>query len=294
MEGVDLSCWKLALNGAEPVHADTIARFIETFAPYGFDPGTMYPGYGLAEATLLVAGGERGQGSFTRNVSRAALQRGDIAEATDVGDAQPSVSCGHRLADEHIAIVDPDTQHRSEPHRVGEIWVSGRNITQGYWRNQSATADTFHAHIAGEPSRTWLRTGDLGFLDDEGGLFLTGRIKDLIIIRGMNHYPQDIERTVQDSHPALRRDCGAAFAMTAADGDEKLAIVQEVERTHRKSLDFAEVTMRIREAVTRQHEVAIETIALIPPATLPKTTSGKIQRSLAKMLWLEGALDALG
>jgi acyl-CoA synthetase (AMP-forming)/AMP-acid ligase II len=110
----------------------------------------------------------------------------------------------------------------------------------------------------------------------------------------MNHYPQDIERTVQDSHPALRRDCGAAFAMTAEDGDEKLAIVQEVERTHRKALDFAEVAMRIREAVTRQHEVAIETIALIPPATLPKTTSGKIQRSLAKKLWLEGALDALG
>ena len=294
MEGVDLSCWKLALNGAEPVHADTIARFTETFAPYGFDPGTMYPGYGLAEATLLVAGGVRGRGSSIRHVSRAALQQGEAAEATDVGDAQPLVSCGRSLVDEHIAIVDPDMHRRIPPCRVGEIWVSGPNITRGYWRNQAATAETFHARIADEPGRNWLRTGDLGFLDESGGLFITGRIKDLIIIRGMNHYPQDIERTVQDSHPALRRDCGAAFAITDEDGNERLAVVQEVERTHRRNLDFDEVAGRIREAVTRQHEIAIHTIALIPPATLPKTTSGKIQRSLAKKLWLEGALEVLG
>ena len=157
---------------------------------------------------------------------------------------------------------------RIPPCRVGEIWVSGPNVTRGYWRNQAATAETFHARIADEPGRTWLRTGDLGFLDENGGLFITGRIKDLIIIRGMNHYPQDIERTVQDSHPALRRDCGAAFAITDEDGNERLAVVQEVERTHRRNLDFDEVAGRIREAVTRQHEIAIHTIALIPPATL--------------------------
>ena len=294
MEGVDLSCWKLALNGAEPVHADTIARFTETFAPYGFDPGTMYPGYGLAEATLLVAGGIRGRGSSTRHVSRTALQQGEVADATDIGDAQPLVSCGRSLAGEQIAIADPDTHHRIAPCRVGEIWVSGSNITRGYWRNQAATADTFHARLADEPGRTWLRTGDLGFLDEAGELFITGRIKDLIIIRGMNHYPQDIERTVQDSHPALRRDCGAAFAITDQDGNEKLAVVQEVERTQRRNLDFDEVARCIREAVTRQHEIAIETIALIPPATLPKTTSGKIQRNAARKLLLEGALEVLG
>jgi acyl-CoA synthetase (AMP-forming)/AMP-acid ligase II len=294
MEGVDLSGWKLALNGAEPVHADTIARFTDTFAPYGFDPGTMYPGYGLAEATLLVAGGVRGRGSSTRHVSRAALQQGEAAGATEGGDAQPLVSCGHSLVDEQIAIVDPDLHRRIPPCRVGEIWVSGPNVTRGYWRNQAATAETFHARIADEPGRTWLRTGDLGFLDENGGLFITGRIKDLIIIRGMNHYPQDIERTVQESHPALRRDCGAAFAITDEDGNEKLAVVQEVERTHRRNLDFEEVAGRIREAVTRQHEIAIHTIALIPPVSLPKTTSGKIQRGLAKKLWLEGALEIVG
>jgi acyl-CoA synthetase (AMP-forming)/AMP-acid ligase II len=148
--------------------------------------------------------------------------------------------------------------------------------------------------IADEPGLNWLRTGDLGFLDENGELLITGRIKDVIIIRGMNHYPQDIERTVQDSHPALRRDCGAAFNITDADGNEKLAVVQEVERTHRRNLDIDAIARTIREAVIRQHEIAIEAITLIPPATLPKTTSGKIQRSLTRQLWLEGALDVLG
>jgi acyl-CoA synthetase (AMP-forming)/AMP-acid ligase II len=293
MEGVDLSCWKLALNGAEPVHADTIERFTETFAPYGFDRGTMYPGYGLAEATLLVAGGERGCGASTRQISRAALQQGEAAEPTDIGDAQKLVSCGHSLAGEHIAIVDPDTTRRTAHCKVGEIWVSGSNITRGYWCNRAATAETFQARVADEPGCDWLRTGDLGFFDENGRLFITGRIKDLIIIRGMNHYPQDIERTVQDSHPALRMDGGAAFAVTDEDGNERLVVVQEVERTQRRNLDLGIVAGCIREAVTRQHEIAIHAIVLIPPATLPKTTSGKVQRSLAKALWLEGALTVL-
>ncbi len=294
MEGVDLSCWKLALNGAEPVHAETIVRFVETFGPYGFNAGTMYPGYGLAEATLLVAGGTRGQGSSSRRVSRLALQRDEVCEPLNAIDAQSLVPCGHSLVGEHIAIVDPTTCRRIAFGRIGEIWVSGANITRGYWENPAASSDTFHAIIDGEPGREWLRTGDLGFLDESGALFITGRIKDLVIIRGMNHYPQDIERTVQESHPALRRDCGAAFAITDEEGNEKLAVVQEVERTQRKHLDLDEVSRCIREAVTRQHEIAIQTIVLIPPATLPKTTSGKIQRSLARKLWLEGALNVLG
>src|SRR5262249_47193625 len=157
--------------------------------------------------------------------------------------------------------------------------------------NPSATAETFYATLVDEPGGHWLRTGDLGFVDRAGWLFITGRIKDLIIIRGVNHYPQDIESTVQDSHPALRRDCGAAFAILDAEGNEKLAILQEIERTHRKNLDLDEIVGSIREAVTRVHEIAVHTIALIPPATLPKTTSGKIQRSLAKRLWVAGALD---
>jgi acyl-CoA synthetase (AMP-forming)/AMP-acid ligase II len=195
---------------------------------------------------------------------------------------------------EEIAIADPAHRTRLPPCRVGEIWVSGPNVAAGYWRNPAASAETFEARLGGNPARTWLRTGDLGFLDEQGELFITGRMKDLIIIRGMNHYPQDIERTVQESHPSLRLDCGAAFSVTGASGSEQLVIVQEVERTQRRSLDLDEVRRRIVEAVTRQHEIAIETIVLIPPASLPKTTSGKIQRSLARKLWLEGALSPLG
>jgi acyl-CoA synthetase (AMP-forming)/AMP-acid ligase II len=293
MEGVDLSCWKLALNGAEPVQADTIARFAETFAPYGFNAGTMYPGYGLAEATLLVSGGVRGSEPLDRRVSRSALQRRMIAEPADPSDARSFVACGQSVSGQQIAIVDPESLRRLPFCRVGEIWVSGPNIARGYWRSAVATTETFQARIMDEPGRDWLRTGDLGFLDENNALFITGRMKDLIIIRGMNHYPQDIERTVQNSHPALRQDCGAAFAITYEDEGEALAVVQEVERTQRRNLDIAEVSRTIREAIARQHEIAVRHIVLIAPATLPKTTSGKIQRGLTKQLWLEGALDVL-
>ena len=289
LQGVELSCWKLALNGAEPVQADTIARFTRTFAPYGFDPGAMYAGYGLAEATLQVSGGVRGQGPSIRHVSRTALLKGEITEPSDQSDAQSFVACGRSVVGQQVIIVDPDTCRQVETDRVGEIWVNGPNVTRGYWGNRAANNETFRSHIG----RQWLRTGDLGFLDDSAALFITGRIKDLIIIRGMNHYPQDIERTVQDSHSALRRDGGAAFSVVDDEGVERLVVVQEVERTQRNRFDLAQVVARIREAVTRQHEIAVESIALIPPASLPKTTSGKVQRSLARKLWLEGQFQVL-
>jgi acyl-CoA synthetase (AMP-forming)/AMP-acid ligase II len=294
MDGTDLSCWKLALNGAEPVRADTIARFTETFARYGFGVGTMYPGYGLAEATLLVSGGMRGTEPITRRVSRSALQNGEIAEPATADDAQSLVSCGRSVVGQQIAIVDPATRGRLPANRVGEIWVSGPNVTDGYWENAAATQETFKAVITGTADPDWLCTGDLGFLDDDGQLFITGRLKDVIIIRGLNHYPQDIERTVQDSHPALRRDCGAAFAVMDETDGEKLVIVQEIERTQRRETGLEVISRCVREAVTRQHEIAVQTIVLISPGSLPKTTSGKIQRGLAKRLWLGGGLSVLG
>jgi acyl-CoA synthetase (AMP-forming)/AMP-acid ligase II len=271
-----------------------MAHFAETFAPYGFDARAIYPGYGLAEATLLASGNVRGRGVHARRVSREGLQRDEAREPLNAGDAQSVVSCGSSLFGEEIAIADSSRCARLPPCRIGEIWVSGPNVATGYWRNPAATAETFEARLNDNPERTWLRTGDLGFLDEQGELFITGRMKDLIIIRGMNHYPQDIERTVQESHPSLRLDCGAAFAVCGDAGSEQLVIVQEVERTQRRSLDLNEVRRCITEAVTRQHEIAIEAIVLIPPATLPKTTSGKIQRSLTRKLWLEGALNPLG
>jgi acyl-CoA synthetase (AMP-forming)/AMP-acid ligase II len=293
MRGIDLSCWRLALNGAEPIQADTIDRFTRAFAPYGFDAGTMYPGYGLAEATLLVSGGRRGAGCVRRNVSRDALRSDRVtAPAGDV-DAQCVVSSGRCVPGSRIAIVNPETSRRVPALSVGEVWVSGPSIACGYWRDPEATAATFDGQIAGDGGGPWLRTGDLGFLDPDGELYLTGRIKDLIIIRGMNHYPPDIERTVQDSHPSLRRDCGAAFSVVDETGTERLVVVQEVERTQRMHIDIEPMMRTIREAVTMAHEISVHSIALIRPASLPKTTSGKIQRSATRQLWRDRRLDVL-
>ncbi len=296
-EGVsdlDLSCWTLALNGAEPVNAATIERFTDAFAPHGFAPGTMYPGYGLAEATLLVTGGLRGSLPVARPVSRDGLRSGVANPPRDRADSQIAISSGQAVPGSRLAIVDPDTGARVPPLIVGEVWVGGPHVALGYWRKPEATAETFAARIPTEGAAPWLRTGDLGFLDANGALFLTSRIKDLIIIRGMNHYPQDIERTAQDSHPAMRRDCGAAFSITEQDGTERLVIVQEVERTRRQDLDVDAIARTVREAVTNAHDIAVHAIVFIRPASLPKTTSGKIQRGKARLLWQQGGLDVIG
>jgi acyl-CoA synthetase (AMP-forming)/AMP-acid ligase II len=290
MEGVDLSSLRVALNGAEPVRADTIARFIETFAPHGFDPGATYPAYGMAEATLLISGGTRGGGYVVRSVSRAALQVHSAEAPADLDDAQSVVGCGRALTGERIAVVEPESRMRLAADRIGEIWVGGANVARAYWRNDAASREELNAEITGEDGR-WLRTGDLGFLDLSGELFVTGRIKDLIIIRGINHYPQDIERTVQLQDGALRENCGAAFSVPDEDGEESLVVVQEVERTARHSIDTAEIRGQIREAIADSHELSARHIALIRPGALPKTTSGKIQRKLARRLWLDGGFE---
>jgi acyl-CoA synthetase (AMP-forming)/AMP-acid ligase II len=292
MEGVDLSTLKIALNGAEPVHAETIQRFVLIFGPHGFDPRAMYPAYGMAEATLLISGGMRGGGHVTRSVSRAALQAHATEPPSGREDTQIAVGCGRALAGERIAIVDPEQCARLPADCVGEIWVSGANVARAYWRNDEATRDGLNAEITGEDG-PWLRTGDLGFLDVSGELFVTGRIKDLIIIRGINHYPQDIERTVQSLDGALRENCGAVFSVPDESGEEVLVIVQEVERTARHTIDAEEIKGRIREAVADSHELSARHIVLIRPGALPKTTSGKIQRKQARKLWLDGGLEEI-
>ncbi len=294
MQGIDLSCWKVVNSGAEPVRHETVRRFNETFAPYGLDPRAAYPSYGMAEATLQVTGSRRGAGHVTRAISRAALLENAIRPPMDSADSQTVVGCGRAILDERIAIVEAQTRRRLGPDEVGEIWVNGPNVASGYWRNAEATQASLRARIAGEDDgANWLRSGDLGFLDETGQLFVTGRIKELIIIRGMNHYPQDIERTVQAAHPALRQNCGAAFSVVDDRGEEQLVIVQEVERTARNKIDPQEIAGIIREAVTNDHEIFARHIVLIRPQTLPKTTSGKVQRALTRKLWLEHKLDYL-
>jgi len=293
MRGLDLSGWKVALNGAEPVRADTLERFAATFAPYGFSAKTHYPAYGLAEATLVVTASRRGAGPVILEASRAALQKGRVVAPATPQDAQTWVGCGSALEGVRMAIVDPDTCRRLGPDTVGEVWVNGPTVTKGYWRNPGATAAVFGARIADEGPDAWLRTGDLGFVASSGELFITGRIKDLIIIRGMNHYPQDIESTVYAVDPALRPNCGAAFTVADAEGREKFIIAQEVERTSRHRVAVSELIDSIREAVVNEHEINPDEILLLRPGALPKTTSGKVQRNLARALWQDGLLDVL-
>jgi acyl-CoA synthetase (AMP-forming)/AMP-acid ligase II len=293
MEGVDLSGWKLAFNSAETVRADTIGRFATTFAPHGFSPAAAYPGYGMAEATVLISANPRRGPPVMRAVSRDAMLRRRAAAPRDPGDQQVLVGCGEALYGERIAIVDPESRQRLAADRVGEIWVDGPNVAGGYWRNAAASSEAFGAGIAGEADATWLRTGDLGFRDDAGQLYITGRIKEVVIIRGANHYPQDIEDTVQRCDPALRRHGGAAFAIGEDEGAERLVIVQEVERTARNRIAADAVIARIREAIVNEHEIVPYDIVLLRPGTLPKTTSGKIQRGLSRQFWLAGTLERL-
>jgi acyl-CoA synthetase (AMP-forming)/AMP-acid ligase II len=292
VKDLDLSCWKVAFNAAEPVRADTIERFAATFSPYGFEPRAMCPLYGLAEATVLISGGGRGAGPVIRTVSREGFQRHQVAAPAGHDDAHRVVGCGRNIIGQRIAIVDPETRRRLAADHIGEVWVGGPHICKGYWGNPATTRSTFHARIEGE-DEFWLRTGDLGFMDEAGELFITGRIKDVIIVRGINYYPQDIENTVYDSHPALRRYCGAVFSVLTENTEEKVVLVQEVERVHRRDLEIDEIIGCIREAVVNEHEIALDSILLIRPGSIPKTTSGKIQRNLARRMWLQNSFKAV-
>ena len=288
-EGLDLSSWSLAFNGSEPVRAETLDRFSHAFEPFGFRRSAFYPCYGLAEATLLVAGPVKSGVPVVRRFETAGLeQRRAILPADDDGSGRTLVGCGHTWLDQTIVIADPDTSTQCPDDRIGEIWISGSNVTHGYWGREEATSATFRADLADSGEGPFLRTGDLGFFH-AGSLFISGRIKDLIIIRGRNHYPQDIELTVESSHPILRPGCGAAFSVDV-DGDEQLVVVQEVRRNF-KDANLHDVVDVIRRAVSENHELAAHAVVLIKPGRIPKTSSGKIQRHACRQGYLADALD---
>jgi amino acid adenylation domain-containing protein len=286
---LDLSSWRMALNAAEPVRADTLRRFAETFAPCGFHAAAFSPGYGLAECTLKATAVRAEDAPKFLRVRGDALDRDRVEIAGADEEGRTLVGCGQSAIGTRIVIADPESQTACAANEVGEIWLSGPVVTQGYWNRPEDTAQTFHAYLAGSREGPFLRTGDTGFLYS-GDLFVTGRLKDLIIIRGVNHYPQDIELTVQQSHPALTPDCAAAFSVEA-DGEERLVVVQEVERTARRNLDAMGVVEAIRQSIAERHELQVYAIVLIKTATLPKTSSGKIQRHSCRAKYLAGALD---
>ncbi|HEV2150539.1 MAG TPA: fatty acyl-AMP ligase, partial [Longimicrobiaceae bacterium] len=292
---LDLSCWRGALNGAEPISPRTLRRFAEKFAVSGFRPDALISAYGLAEATLVVSCGRFGEPSPTLHVEKRALEQGRIVVgAEDGAGSQPLVSSGRIRPEFEVRIVDAETGLPCAPDEVGEIWISGGSVCAGYWRHAEATEETFGATLPDRPGRRYLRTGDLGFARD-GELYVTGRVKDLIIIRGANHYPQDLERTAETAHPALRRGgWAAAFTLEEGEGDPRLVVVHEVERTERKKVDPAEAGLAIMRAVTEQHGIDVDLVVLVEPAGVPKTSSGKIQRRACRRLLLGGGLREVG
>jgi polyketide synthase 12 len=287
---LDLSTWRVAANGAEPVRHQTLERFSRAFAECGFQPSMHNPSYGLAEGTLMVSTGD----PFTEPVSRrlrvAGLLTGAAEDAGPDEDARTLLSCGVSLHDQRVVAVDPDTRVLLPEGRVGELWVAGPSVAHGYWRRERETEETFRAHLAGSGEGPFLRTGDLGFTDG-GQIYATGRIKDVIIVAGRNHYPHDIELTVETVDKGLRSGCGVVGTRDIG-GEERLIVVQEY-RGSRAPEDRARIIAAIRAEISREHGLQAHIVVLARPGTVPKTSSGKLQRQACLDAVLGGTLDPL-
>jgi len=281
---IDLSSWRVALNGAEPVQRQTLETFSRRFAGCGFQKKAFYPGYGMAEATLIISGGLPDDEPVYRWVDRKELRKDRVVSSPPFApSAQPLVGCGGQILDETIVIVDIGTFQPCPDDQIGEIWVAGKHIAQGYWGHAEPTRDTFQAHL-NDGRGPFLRTGDLGFLKD-GTLFVTGRLKDVIILQGAKYYPQDIEASIQTMISAVRPEGVATVGVTSPTG-EKVVVVAELQREMLRSADLKSVANSIRRVVSEDHGLALQDVLLIRPGTLPRTTSGKIQRRLCGELYL--------
>jgi acyl-CoA synthetase (AMP-forming)/AMP-acid ligase II len=287
LEDLDLSSWELAFCGADMVAAQTLRDFAARFEPCGFSPRALFPCYGLAEATLIVTGSDYGAGLRTRWVTGAGLGRNAVepADAGD-GDAREIVCVGSPGADHEVLVVDPATGAPRSDDRVGEIWVRGPSVATGYWNEPAATAATFDA-VTESGDAGWLRTGDLGFCRGSD-VYVTGRIKDVIVVHGRNVYPHDVELAAQAADRRLRAGCGAAFAV---DG-EGVVLVQETRATDAAELELLAERAAVA-AVAATDGVPLAAVALVPPRTVPKTSSGKVRRAACRDAWAAGRLEAL-
>lgn len=292
MIGLDLSSWELAYCGAEPVRNDTLQGFINKFGSCGFKSETPYPCYGMAEITLFLTGGDPSEVYRSIDVCADLIKenRVKIADETTKNTAT-YVSCGKVHHHHEVKIVNYKTMTECAEHEVGEIWAKGDSVTLGYWNKPDVNETVFKARINNLGEQYFLRTGDLGFINGDE-LFINGRLKDVVIIRGRNYYPQDIERVVEQSHPALQENSIAVFA-TQKDGVEQLVIVQELKRSVANNFDAIEIVKTIKTAVAEAFDLQIGDIVLISPLQIPKTSSGKIQRNLCREKYLENTLAVL-
>ncbi|MFL1551428.1 non-ribosomal peptide synthetase [Pseudomonas sp. D47] len=282
LERLDLSKWRVAYSGSEPIRLDTLERFAEKFAACGFTSNNFFASYGLAEATLFVAGGTRGHGIPALRLDEQAL----AANRAEPGQGSAIMSCGTCQPEHAMLIADPHTLSELPDNRVGELWATGPSIAHGYWRNPEATAKTF----VEQAGRTWLRTGDLGFIR-EGEVYITGRLKDLLIVRGHNLYPQDIEQTIEREVEVVRKGRVAAFAVNDQ-GLEGIGIAAEISRSVQKILPPEALIKAIRQAVAEAYQQAPSVVVLLNPGALPKTSSGKVQRSACALRHADGSLDS--
>lgn len=294
-EGLDLRRWNVAFNGAEPIRAETLEHFTKIFADYGFKPEAFFPCYGMAEATLIISGGIPSHKPVLRDVQASALEKDRIilCDEQSPEGSKTLVGCGSTLLDQEIIIVDPNSCVQCPSGKIGEIWISGKNVTQGYWNHELETQTTFAAYVSGTNKGPYLRTGDLGFMDPDGELFVTGRLKEVIIIRGRNYYPQDIERIAEKSHAALRPNNGAAFSVEI-DGQERLIIAHEVERSYLRKLNVVDIANTIRRSVSERFDLQVHSVVLLRTNSLLKTSSGKIQRRACRSAFLNRTLNEVG
>jgi acyl-CoA synthetase (AMP-forming)/AMP-acid ligase II len=303
---LDLSCWRTAFNGAEPVRYETVEKFADAFASVGYRREASYPCYGMAETTLMATGGAVNELPVYRRFSAEGLEKNRVLVSGKEEKDRVLVGCGHTWLGHKVVIADPERLVACAPDRVGEIWIAGPSVAKGYWHKPEVTKAAFAAYLADTGEGPFLRTGDLGFVQ-EGEVFVTGRHKDLIIIRGTNHYPQDIELTVEECHEAIRPSCCAAFSVEV-DGEERLGLVAEIERRFRprtnkdgagnaeeavkKNKVLGEIYEAVKKAVFSNHELQVQDILLLKPGSVPKTSSGKIQRQACKRGFLDGSLRA--
>ncbi len=289
LEGVDLSTFKVAFNGAEPIRSSTIEAFTRRFSDYGFKQSSFLPCYGMAETTLIVTGGPKAGRPVLEHFNGVALDRREVVPCESSGEnSRQLVGCGRVLPDEHVIIVDAETRVKLAPTSIGEIWVQSPSVGKGYWQQREESEKTFKAMTA-DGDGPYLRTGDLGFFHDDQ-LFISGRIKDMIIVRGVNRYPQDVEATVELASDVVQAGGVAAFAMNF-DGREQLVIVAETIR--RRDLDWDAELQAIRRAVTEEHDLPPDAVYLIRNSSVPKTSSGKIQRHACLHAVRDGELKTI-
>jgi len=284
--GLDLSTWRVAFNGAEPIRADTLERFADAFGPAGFRREAFYPCYGLAEATLIVSGGRWDAPPRLRTVARHELEAGRAVEAAAGSPRTVLVGCGRALLDVELRIVDPDRRVPLGPGEIGEIWVRSGSVAAAYWRRPQESRALLQARLADSGDGPFLRTGDLGFLED-GELYVTGRLKDLVIVRGRNLAPPDLEHCAERAHPALRPGSVAVFSLEG----EQVALVCELRRG--ADADFAEVVEAVRVALVSDFGIAPDPMVIVETAAVPKTSSGKLRRRECRARLRAGDLPIL-